>query len=85
MVNSLSVTLNSFHFLVSSMMDFLVIPGRMVPFKGAVMSSFSPRGIKGRDRSDTLLVDPVEEDVHSTTLSDVLIVTQPQDLRVTTP
>lgn len=49
------------------------------------MSSFSPRGIKGRDRSDTLLVDPVEEDVHSTTLSDVLLVTQPQDLRVTTP
>lgn len=49
------------------------------------MSSFSPRGIKGGDRSDTLLVDPVEEDIHSTTLSDVLLVTQPQDLRVTTP
>ena len=42
MVNTLSLTLNSFHLRVSWRIDLRVMPGRISPFRGHVISSFSP-------------------------------------------
>ena len=41
-MNSFSDTLNSFHLRVSCRMDLRVMPGRISPFSGHVISSFSP-------------------------------------------